>query len=426
MALIDAIHAREILDSRGNPTVEVEVLLSDGQIGRAAVPSGASTGEHEAVELRDGDKGRYLGKGVQKAVDAVIDQIAPALIGFDATDQRSIDQSMIDLDGTANKSKLGANAILGVSLAVANAAAASADLPLYKYLGGPNAHVLPVPLMNILNGGSHADSDVDIQEFMVVPLGAETFSEGLRWGVEVYHALKAVLQAKGLSTGLGDEGGFAPNLPSNRAALDLIQEAIRNAGYTPGQDIALALDVASSEFFKDGAYQFEGKSLSSTEMSAYYAELVADYPLVSIEDPLDENDWEGWKTLTDTIGDKVQIVGDDLFVTNPERLQTGIDSKTANSLLVKVNQIGSLTETLDAVSLAQRAGYTTITSHRSGETEDTTIADIAVATNAGQIKTGAPARSERVAKYNQLLRIEEELDDAARYAGRSAFPRFKG
>ncbi|HSL37478.1 phosphopyruvate hydratase [Pseudarthrobacter sp. PvP090] len=426
MALIDAIHAREILDSRGNPTVEVEVLLSDGQIGRAAVPSGASTGEHEAVELRDGDKGRYLGKGVQKAVDAVIDQIAPALIGFDATDQRSIDQSMIDLDGTANKSKLGANAILGVSLAVANAAAASADLPLYKYLGGPNAHVLPVPLMNILNGGSHADSDVDIQEFMVVPLGAETFSEGLRWGVEVYHALKAVLQAKGLSTGLGDEGGFAPNLPSNRAALDLIQEAIRNAGYTPGQDIALALDVASSEFFKDGAYQFEGKSLSSTEMSAYYAELVADYPLVSIEDPLDENDWEGWKTLTDAIGDKVQIVGDDLFVTNPERLQTGIDSRTANSLLVKVNQIGSLTETLDAVSLAQRAGYTTITSHRSGETEDTTIADIAVATNAGQIKTGAPARSERVAKYNQLLRIEEELDDAARYAGRSAFPRFKG
>lgn len=425
MALIDAIHAREILDSRGNPTVEVEVLLSDGQIGRAAVPSGASTGEHEAVELRDGDKGRYLGKGVQKAVDAVIDQIAPALIGFDATDQRSIDQSMIDLDGTANKSKLGANAILGVSLAVANAAAASADLPLYKYLGGPNAHVLPVPLMNILNGGSHADSDVDIQEFMVVPLGAETFSEGLRWGVEVYHALKAVLQAKGLSTGLGDEGGFAPNLPSNRAALDLIQQAIRNAGYTPGQDIALALDVASSEFYKDGAYQFEGKSLSSTEMSAYYAELVADYPLVSIEDPLDENDWEGWKTLTDAIGDKVQIVGDDLFVTNPERLQTGIDSQTANSLLVKVNQIGSLTETLDAVSLAQRAGYTTITSHRSGETEDTTIADIAVATNAGQIKTGAPARSERVAKYNQLLRIEEELDDAARYAGRSAFPRFK-
>ncbi|GAA5196517.1 phosphopyruvate hydratase [Arthrobacter gyeryongensis] len=426
MALIDAIHAREILDSRGNPTVEVEVLLSDGQIGRAAVPSGASTGEHEAVELRDGDKGRYLGKGVQKAVDAVIDEIAPALIGFDATDQRSIDQAMIDLDGTPNKGKLGANAILGVSLAVANAAAASADLPLYKYLGGPNAHVLPVPLMNILNGGSHADSDVDIQEFMIAPIGAETFSEGLRWGVEVYHNLKSVLQAKGLSTGLGDEGGFAPNLPSNRAALDLIQEAIKNAGYTPGKDIALALDVASSEFYKDGAYQFEGKALSATEMSAYYAELVADYPLVSIEDPLDENDWEGWKTLTDAIGDKVQLVGDDLFVTNPIRLQQGIDSATANSLLVKVNQIGSLTETLDAVSLAQRSGYTTITSHRSGETEDTTIADIAVATNAGQIKTGAPARSERVAKYNQLLRIEEELDDAARYAGRSAFPRFKG
>ncbi|MFF1883686.1 phosphopyruvate hydratase [Pseudarthrobacter sp. NPDC058196] len=426
MALIDAIHAREILDSRGNPTVEVEVLLSDGQIGRAAVPSGASTGEHEAVELRDGDKGRYLGKGVQKAVDAVIDQIAPALTGFDATDQRSIDQAMLDLDGTPNKGKLGANAILGVSLAVANAAAASADLPLYKYLGGPNAHVLPVPLMNILNGGSHADSDVDIQEFMIVPIGAETFSEGLRWGVEVYHNLKSVLQAKGLSTGLGDEGGFAPNLPSNRAALDLIQEAIKNAGYTPGKDIALALDVASSEFFKDGAYQFEGKALSASEMSAYYAELVADYPLVSIEDPLDENDWEGWKTLTDAIGDKVQLVGDDLFVTNPSILQRGIDTKTANSLLVKVNQIGSLTETLDAVSLAQRAGYTTITSHRSGETEDTTIADIAVATNAGQIKTGAPARSERVAKYNQLLRIEEELDDAARYAGRSAFPRFKG
>ncbi|BCW81981.1 MULTISPECIES: phosphopyruvate hydratase [Micrococcaceae] len=426
MALIDAIHAREILDSRGNPTVEVEVLLSDGQIGRAAVPSGASTGEHEAVELRDGDKGRYLGKGVQKAVDAVIDQIAPALTGFDATDQRSIDQAMLDLDGTPNKGKLGANAILGVSLAVANAAAASADLPLYKYLGGPNAHVLPVPLMNILNGGSHADSDVDIQEFMIAPIGAETFSEGLRWGVEVYHNLKSVLQQKGLSTGLGDEGGFAPNLPSNRAALDLITEAIKNAGYTPGKDIALALDVASSEFYKDGAYQFEGKSLSASDMSAYYGELVADYPLVSIEDPLDENDWDGWKTLTDAIGDKVQLVGDDLFVTNPSILQRGIDTRTANSLLVKVNQIGSLTETLDAVSLAQRAGYTTITSHRSGETEDTTIADIAVATNAGQIKTGAPARSERVAKYNQLLRIEEELDDAARYAGRSAFPRFKG
>jgi enolase len=400
------------------------VLLSDGQIGRAAVPSGASTGEHEAVELRDGDKGRYLGKGVQKAVDAVIDQIAPALTGFDATDQRSIDQAMIDLDGTPNKGKLGANAILGVSLAVANAAAASADLPLYKYLGGPNAHVLPVPLMNILNGGSHADSDVDIQEFMVVPVGAATFSEGLRMGVEVYHALKSVLKEQGLSTGLGDEGGFAPNLPSNRAALELITEAIKKAGYTPGEDVALALYVASSEFFENGSYQFEGQARSAAEMSDYYAQLVADFPLVSIEDPLDEDDWDGWKTLTDAIGDKVQLVGDDLFVTNPERLQRGIDAGTANSLLVKVNQIGSLTETLDAVSLAQRNGYTTITSHRSGETEDTSIADIAVATNAGQIKTGAPARSERVAKYNQLLRIEEELGDAAVYAGKATFPRF--
>lgn len=424
MAIIDAIHAREILDSRGNPTVEVEVGLDDGSVGRAAVPSGASTGAFEAVEKRDGDKDRYQGKGVLEAVDAVIDTIAPALLGFDATDQRLIDQTMIDLDGTANKGKLGANAILGVSLAVANAAADSADLPLYRYLGGPNAHVLPVPLMNILNGGSHADSDVDIQEFMVVPLGAPTFSEALRWGAEVYHELKKVLNEKGLSTGLGDEGGFAPNLPSNRAALDLILEAIKRAGYTPGEDIALALDVASSEFFKDGAYQFERQSKSAAEMSAYYAELVRDYPLVSIEDPLDEDDWEGWKTLTDEIGEQVQIVGDDLFVTNPERLQRGIETKTANSLLVKVNQIGSLTETLDAVSLAQRSNYTTITSHRSGETEDTTIADIAVATNAGQIKTGAPARSDRVAKYNQLLRIEEDLGDAARYAGGRAFPRF--
>lgn len=424
MAIIDAIHAREILDSRGNPTVEVEVGLDDGSVGRAAVPSGASTGAFEAVEKRDGDKDRYQGKGVLQAVDAVIDDIGPALIGIDATDQRLIDQTMIDLDGTANKGKLGANAILGVSLAVAAAAADSADLPLYRYLGGPNAHVLPVPMMNIVNGGSHADSDVDIQEFMVVPLGASTFSEALRWGAEVYHELKRVLNEKGLSTGLGDEGGFAPNLPSNRAALDLIVEAIKRAGYIPGEDIALALDAASSEFFKDGAYQFEGQSKSAAEMSAYYAELVRDYPLVSLEDPLDEEDWEGWKTLTEEIGDKVQIVGDDLFVTNPERLQRGIDSKTANSLLVKVNQIGSLTETLGAVSLAQRSGYTTVISHRSGETEDTTIADIAVATNAGQIKTGAPARSDRVAKYNQLLRIEEDLDDAARYAGRSAFPRF--
>ncbi|WP_018134784.1 phosphopyruvate hydratase [Acaricomes phytoseiuli] len=424
MAIIDAIHAREILDSRGNPTVEVEVGLDDGSVGRAAVPSGASTGAFEAAERRDGDKKRYLGKGVQEAVTAVIDTIAPALIGFDATEQRIIDQVMIDLDGTPNKSKLGANAILGVSLAVASAAADSADLPLYRYLGGTNAHLLPVPLMNILNGGSHADSDVDIQEFMIVPLGASTFSEALRWGAEIYHELKKVLNEKGLSTGLGDEGGFAPNLPSNRAALNLILEAVKRAGYTPGDDIALALDVASSEFFKDGVYHFEGQARTAQEMSTYYAELVRDYPLVSIEDPLQEDDWDGWKALTDQIGDQVQIVGDDLFVTNPERLQRGIDDHIANSLLVKVNQIGSLTETLDAVALAQRHGYTTITSHRSGETEDTTIADIAVATNAGQIKTGAPARSDRVAKYNQLLRIEEDLDDAARYAGRSAFPRF--
>ncbi|MGV2856396.1 phosphopyruvate hydratase [Glutamicibacter sp. AGC13] len=424
MALIDAIHAREILDSRGNPTVEVEVLLSDGSHGRAAVPSGASTGAFEAAERRDGDKDRYLGKGVLGAVESVIDEIADELEGLDATDQRAIDATMIELDGTANKSKLGANAILGVSLAVANAAAVSANLPLFKYLGGPNAHVLPVPLMNILNGGSHADSDVDIQEFMIAPLGAPTFSEGLRWGVEVYHNLKSVLKEKNLSTGLGDEGGFAPNLPSNRAALELITEAIKRAGYTPGEDIALALDVASSEFYENGAYQFEGKALSAQEMSDYYAGLVADFPLVSIEDPLDEDDWDGWKTLTDAIGDKVQLVGDDLFVTNPQRLADGIAKGTANSLLVKVNQIGTLTETIDAVTMAQRAGYTTITSHRSGETEDVTIADICVATNAGQIKTGAPARSERVAKYNQLLRIEEDLGASAVYAGRNAFPRF--
>ena len=424
MALIDAIHAREILDSRGNPTVEVEVLLSDGSHGRAAVPSGASTGAFEAAERRDGDKDRYLGKGVLGAVESVIDEIADELEGLDATDQRSIDAAMIELDSTANKSKLGANAILGVSLAVANAAATSSNLPLFKYLGGPNAHVLPVPLMNILNGGSHADSDVDIQEFMIAPIGAPTFSEGLRWGVEVYHSLKSVLKEKNLSTGLGDEGGFAPNLPSNRAALELITEAIKRAGYTPGQDIALALDVASSEFYENGAYQFEGKALSAKDMSDYYAGLVADFPLVSIEDPLDEDDWDGWKTLTDAIGDKVQLVGDDLFVTNPQRLADGIAKGTANSLLVKVNQIGTLTETIDAVTMAQRAGYTTITSHRSGETEDVTIADICVATNAGQIKTGAPARSERVAKYNQLLRIEEDLGASAVYAGRSAFPRF--
>ncbi|GAA1998658.1 phosphopyruvate hydratase [Brevibacterium samyangense] len=424
MAEIIAANAREILDSRGNPTVEVEVLLEDGSVGRAGVPSGASTGEWEAVELRDGDKGRYLGKGVEKAVDAVLDEITEAIAGLDADDQRLVDQVMIDLDGTENKARLGANAILGTSLAVARAAAMSADLPLYKYLGGPNAHVLPVPMMNILNGGSHADSNVDIQEFMIAPIGAATFREALRWGAEVYHSLKAVLHDRGLSTGLGDEGGFAPNLDSNAAALDLIAEAIEKAGYTPGEQIALALDVASSEFYENGAYTFEGSQKSAEEMSAYYADLVAKYPLVSIEDPLDENDWEGWTTLTTAIGDKVQIVGDDLFVTNPARLRRGIDEGAANSLLVKVNQIGSLTETFDAVSLAQTNRYTAMISHRSGETEDTTIADLAVATNAGQIKTGAPARSERVAKYNQLLRIEEQLGDAARYAGRSAFPRF--
>ncbi|WP_030544056.1 phosphopyruvate hydratase [Streptomyces albus] len=421
---IDVVVAREILDSRGNPTVEVEVGLDDGSTGRAAVPSGASTGAFEALELRDGDKNRYGGKGVEKAVLAVIEQIGPELVGYDATEQRLIDQAMFDLDATPDKSSLGANAILGVSLAVAHAASEASDLPLFRYLGGPNAHLLPVPMMNILNGGSHADSNVDIQEFMIAPIGAESFSEAVRWGAEVYHTLKTVLKERGLGTGLGDEGGFAPNLGSNREALDLIMEAIRKAGYEPGQDIALALDVAATEFHKDGAYTFEGKSLSAAEMTDYYAELVAAYPLVSIEDPLNEEDWEGWKTLTDKLGDKVQIVGDDLFVTNPERLARGIESDTANALLVKVNQIGSLTETLDAVELAQRNGYKCMMSHRSGETEDVTIADLAVATNCGQIKTGAPARSERVAKYNQLLRIEEILDDAAVYAGRSAFPRF--
>ncbi len=425
MASIDAILAREILDSRGNPTVEVEVALDDGTVARAAVPSGASTGAFEAVERRDGDKTRYLGKGVQDAVDAVSEELAPHLLGFDASEQRLVDAEMIGIDGTPNKGNVGANAILGVSLAVAKAAADSADLPLFRYIGGPNAHVLPVPMMNILNGGSHADSNVDIQEFMIAPIGAESFREALRWGAEVYHHLKAVLQKKGLSTGLGDEGGFAPNLQSNRAALDLILEAIDKAGYTPGKDIALALDVAASEFFEKGKYQFEGEKKSAEEMSQYYARLVADYPLVSIEDPLHEDDWDGWKTLTDQIGHQVQVVGDDLFVTNPERLQRGIDTGTANSLLVKVNQIGTLTETLDAVALAQSNGFRCMMSHRSGETEDTTIADLAVATNCGQIKTGAPARSDRVAKYNQLLRIEEELDDAAIYAGASAFPRFK-
>ncbi len=426
MAEIEAVGAREILDSRGNPTVEVEVLLEDGTVARAAVPSGASTGAFEAYELRDGDKARYLGKGVLKAVDAVLDVLGPAIEGFEATDQRLIDAELIALDGTDNKSKLGANAILGVSLAVAKAAADSADLPLYRYLGGPNAHVLPVPMLNVINGGSHADSNVDIQEFMILPVGAETFSEGLRWGVETYHALKSILHSKGLSTGLGDEGGFAPNLDSNRAALDLLLEAITKAGFTPGKQIALGLDVAASEFFSDGVYTFEGATKSAAEMTAYYADLVANYPLVTIEDPLNEDDWEGWATITAELGTKTQLVGDDLFVTNPTRLAKGIAGDAANSILVKVNQIGSLTETLDAVSLAQRSGYTAVMSHRSGETEDTTIADLAVALNTGQIKTGAPARSERVAKYNQLLRIEEELGDAAVYAGRSAFPRFKG
>jgi enolase len=424
VASIEAINAREILDSRGNPTVEVEVLLEDGSFARAAVPSGASTGAFEAVELRDGDAARYGGKGVERAVQGVLDEIYPAVVGEDASDQRLIDQAMIDLDATPNKARLGANALLGVSLAVAKAAAESAELPLFRYLGGPNAHTLPVPMMNILNGGAHADSNVDIQEFMIAPIGAASFREALRWGAEVYHALKSVLKEQGLNTGLGDEGGFAPSLPSNRDALDLILVAIKKAGYEPGRDIALALDVAASEFYKDGAYQFEGKSRSASEMTDYYAELVDAYPLVSIEDPLFEDDWDGWKILTERLGTKVQIVGDDLFVTNPERLARGIAGGQANALLVKVNQIGTLTETFDAVQLAHRNGYRCMMSHRSGETEDTTIADLAVAVDCGQIKTGAPARSDRVAKYNQLLRIEEELDDAARYAGRSAFPRF--
>ena len=426
MAQILAANAREILDSRGNPTIEVEVLLEDGAVGRADVPSGASTGEYEAVELRDGDPERYLGKGVQNAVDAVLDDINDAVAGIEGDEQRLVDQALLDLDGTDNKSRLGANATLGVSLAVARAAAESAELPLYRYLGGPNAHVMPVPMMNILNGGSHADSNVDIQEFMIAPIGASTFRQALQWGAEVYHALKKVLKDRGLSTGLGDEGGFAPDLESNAAALDLILEAIEAAGRKPGTEIALALDVASSEFHGEDGYRFEGGVRSADEMIAYYESLLAQYPLVSIEDPLDENDWEGWSALTTRIGYAVQIVGDDLFVTNPERLQRGVDEGAANSLLVKVNQIGTLTETLDAIALAHFSGYTAMISHRSGETEDTTIADLAVAVNAGQIKTGAPARSERVAKYNQLLRIEEQLGDAARYAGRSAFPRFQG
>ncbi|WP_410628267.1 phosphopyruvate hydratase [Amycolatopsis sp. cmx-8-4] len=424
MALIEQVGAREILDSRGNPTVEVEVALDDGTLARAAVPSGASTGEHEAVELRDGDTGRYNGKGVERAVAAVLDEIGPEMVGIEAVDQRIVDQKLVDLDGTPAKSRLGANAILGVSLAVAKAAAESADLDLFRYLGGPNAHVLPVPMLNILNGGSHADSNVDVQEFMIAPIGAETFREALRWGAEVYHSLKSVLKGRGLSTGLGDEGGFAPNLANNREALDLILQAIEKAGYTPGRDVALALDVAATEFFADGAYTFEGSKKSAEQMSAYYAELIRDYPMVSIEDPLSEDDWDGWVTLTAEVGEKVQIVGDDLFVTNPDRLEEGITRRAANALLVKVNQIGTLSETLDAISLATSFGYKSMMSHRSGETEDTFIADLAVATSVGQIKTGAPARGERIAKYNQLLRIEETLGDAARYAGELAFPRF--
>ena len=425
MADIMHVFAREILDSRGNPTVEAEVVLDDGAHGRAGVPSGASTGEHEAHELRDGGT-RYLGKGVLQAVENVNEVIADELAGQVADDQRLIDAVMLQLDGTENKSKLGAHATLGVSMAVAKAAADSAALPLYRYIGGPNAHVLPVPMMNILNGGAHADSGVDVQEFMIAPLSATSFAEALQQGAEVYHALKAVLKERGLSTGLGDEGGFAPSVESTRAALDVIVDAIKKAGYQPGKDVALALDVASSEFYDNGSYKFEGSELSGEEMAQVYAELIDEYPIVSIEDPLDENDWDGYVNLTREIGDKVQIVGDDFFVTNPQRLREGIDKGAANALLVKVNQIGTLTETFDSVELAHRNGYRTMMSHRSGETEDTTIADLAVALSCGQIKTGAPARSERVAKYNRLLRIEEELDAAARYAGRDAFPRFRG
>ena len=424
MSVIKEVKAREILDSRGNPTVEVEVKLDNGSNGRAAVPSGASTGAFEAVELRDGGK-RYLGKGVETAVNNINQKIAPAVIGLSAEDQRALDEKIISLDGTKNKSSLGANAILGVSLAAARAASLSKGQSLFKYLGKSDAKVLPVPMMNILNGGAHADTNVDIQEFMVAPIGAKTFKESLRWGAEIYHSLKSVLKKQGLATSIGDEGGFAPNLASNRAALDLILEAVEIAGFKSGSEIALAMDVAATEFCENGEYKFEGKKLTSDQMITYYSELVASYPLVSIEDPLDEDDWSGWAEMTKQIGDKIQIVGDDLFVTNPERLQRGIDSKTANALLVKVNQIGSLTETIDAVTLAHKNGYRSMMSHRSGETEDTTIADLAVALSCGQIKTGAPARSERVAKYNQLLRIEEELGSIATYAGKSAFPRFK-
>ncbi|MFC4375565.1 phosphopyruvate hydratase [Nocardia halotolerans] len=426
MAIIEQVGAREILDSRGNPTVEVEIALDDGTLTRADVPSGASTGEHEAVELRDGGD-RYGGKGVSKAVEGVLDEIGPAIIGLDAVEQRTVDQVLLDLDGTPDKSRLGANALLGVSLAVARGAAESSGLELFRYLGGPNAHVLPVPMMNILNGGAHADTGVDVQEFMVAPIGAPTFREALRWGTEVYHSLKSVLKSKGLATGLGDEGGFAPDVAGTKEALDLISIAIEKAGYKLGTDVALALDVAATEFYTAGTgYKFEGKVRTAEEMGQFYAELLTQYPLVSIEDPLSEDDWDGWVALTDAIGDKVQLVGDDLFVTNPERLEEGIAKGAANALLVKVNQIGTLTETLDAVELAHRNGYKTMMSHRSGETEDTTIADLAVAVGSGQIKTGAPARSERVAKYNQLLRIEDALGDSARYAGDVAFPRFTG
>ena len=424
MSKIKAVNAREILDSRGNPTIEVEVVLEDKSIGRAAVPSGASTGAFEAAELRDGGS-RYLGKGVTSAVKNVIEKITPVVIGMSATDQRAIDQKMISLDGTKNKSVLGANAILGVSLATARAASVSANQSLFAYLGGSKAKTLPVPMMNILNGGAHADTNVDIQEFMIAPIGADSFKESLRWGAEIYHSLKSVLKKKGLATSIGDEGGFAPNLDSNRAALDLILVAIEGAGFKVGSQIALAMDVAATEFFSEGKYEFQGKSLTSDQMITYYSDLVSNYPLVSIEDPLDEDDWSGWARLTAELGEKIQIVGDDLFVTNPERLAKGIESKTANALLVKVNQIGTLTETIDAVNMAHENNYKSMMSHRSGETEDTTIADLAVALNCGQIKTGAPARSERVAKYNQLLRIEEELAADAVYAGRSAFPRFR-
>ena len=424
MAEITSIHAREILDSRGNPTIEVEVTADFVYAGVAAVPSGASTGAFEANEKRDGGS-RYLGKGVQGAVEAVITEIADAIEGLEVSDQRLIDQTMIELDGTPNKSRLGANAILGVSLACAHAASDEAGLPLFRYVGGANAHLLPVPMMNIVNGGAHADSGVDIQEFMIAPIGAPSFSEALRSGVEVYHTLKSVLKSKGLATGLGDEGGFAPNLPNNRSALELIATAIEKAGYKLGTDFGLALDVAATEFYKDGSYHFEGKKLTAAEMVEYYQSLVKDFPLVSIEDPMSEEDWDGWNAITQALGNEIQIVGDDLFVTNPERLQRGISQNTANALLVKVNQIGTLTETLTAVTMAKNAGYQCMMSHRSGETEDTTIADLAVATNSGQIKTGAPARSERVAKYNQLLRIEELLEESGIYAGLSAFPRFK-